>query len=289
MPDIQASLEFLADIPRYEIEKPYLALVPPRPGFDPDTERMDNLEWETHEDIAIKDIRGQFDTLTIDQCGFQVMQHCTKVAEFERVEELRAYREETEALLRDTLQASYVLCYDLKLRKNSSFQRDVIDLNDPFLVEGPAKGAHNDVTRTSGPQIIRRYLSSENQRKFLRPGYRIRIVNTWRPLVPVLEDCPLALCDYRSVGPEDLVEADRVFPDRVGEVYYLKYNKNHRWFWLERQQQSEPFVFIMYDTMIGDQAKFCPHVSFQNFRASPHAIPRRSVETRSIVISKLQE
>ena len=115
MPDIQANLEFLADIPLYETEKPYLALVPPRPGFDPNTERMDNLEWETHSGIAITDIRGQSDTLTIDKCGFQVMQHSTRVTEFDRAEELRAYREETEALLRDTLQASYVLCYDLKV------------------------------------------------------------------------------------------------------------------------------------------------------------------------------
>ena len=128
--------------------------------------------------------------------------------------------------------------------------------------------------------------------------------STWRPLVPVLEDRPLALCDYRSVNPEDFLEADRVFPDRVGEVYYLKYSEKHRWFWLEHQQPCEPFVFVMYDTMPGNHAKCkiyligvlcwyvnelsdCPHVSFHNPRASPHSEPRRSVETRSIVISKL--
>jgi hypothetical protein len=116
MPDIQANLEFLANLPLYETEKPYLALVPPRPDFDPDTERMDNLEWETHTDITITDIRGQIDILTIDKCGFQVMQHSTGVKEFDGMKDLRAYREETEALLRDTLQASYVLCYDLKVR-----------------------------------------------------------------------------------------------------------------------------------------------------------------------------
>lgn len=73
--------------------------------------------------------------------------------------------------------------------------------------------------------------------------------------MPVLEDRPLALCDYRSIDPEDLVEADRVFPDRVGEVYYLKYNKEQRWYWLEHQRPDEPFVFVMYDTMHGNQAK----------------------------------
>jgi hypothetical protein len=48
--------------------------------------------------------------------------------------------------------------------------------------------------------------------------------------VPVLEDRPLALCDSRSVDPEDLVPADRVAPGRFGEVYYLTHNPNHKWY-----------------------------------------------------------
>ena len=53
--------------------------------------------------------------------------------------------------------------------------------------------------------------------------------STWRSLLPVLEDQPLALCDSRSVGETDLMPTDRLVPDLVGEVYYLKYNPNHRW------------------------------------------------------------
>jgi hypothetical protein len=51
--------------------------------------------------------------------------------------------------------------------------------------------------------------------------------------VPVLEDRPLALCDSRSVDPEDLVPADRVAPGRFGEVYYLTHNPNHKWYVLK--------------------------------------------------------
>jgi hypothetical protein len=54
--------------------------------------------------------------------------------------------------------------------------------------------------------------------------------STWRSLLPVLEDQPLALCDSRSVAETDLMPTDRLVPDRVGEVYYLKYNPKHRWF-----------------------------------------------------------
>jgi len=53
--------------------------------------------------------------------------------------------------------------------------------------------------------------------------------STWRPLNAVLEDNPLALCDSRTVLTDDLVAADRILPDRVGEVYYLHYNPNQEW------------------------------------------------------------
>jgi hypothetical protein len=103
------------------------------------------------------------------------------------------------------------------------------------------------VTYDSGPAIINRYLSEEEKTKFLKAGYRIRIVkyvsssssprlnslmfvSTWRSLVPDLEDCPLALCDSRTINPDDFMPADRIIPDRVGEVYYLTHNKNHRWY-----------------------------------------------------------
>lgn len=72
------------------------------------------------------------------------------------------------------------------------FNRKQFDANDPLLVEGPAKAAHNgeypersafparltqlDVTIDSGPVIIDRYLSDEEKHRFLKPGYRFRIV-----------------------------------------------------------------------------------------------------------------
>ncbi|KIM96915.1 hypothetical protein OIDMADRAFT_20682 [Oidiodendron maius Zn] len=130
-------------------------------------------------------------------------------------------------------------------------------------------------------------MTEDDKQKFLKPGYRIRIINTWRTLVPVLEDRPLALCDSRSVDPEDLVATDRIIPDRVGEVYYLTYNPNHKWFWLEKQTPSEPFAFVMYDTKAGSHARYCPHISFVNPRAPEGAVPRESIETRSIVITKV--
>jgi len=169
---------------------------------------------------------------------------------------------------------------------------------------------------------VKRYLTSEEQRSYLRPGFRIRIMNTWRPLNSVLEDRPLAFCDSRSIDKEDLMPTDRILPDRVGEVYYLQYNPHQQWcarspscsqpqlivgrFWIDRQRNDEMAIFLAYDTDRKDNgarcescprpacdchwltnSAVCPHVSFDNPNAPSDAAKRESVECRSIVITKV--
>ena len=115
MPDIKAALEFLADLPLYESEKPYLALLSPREGFDPDKDRTDNLEWETHQDLLIRDIRTCSEELTIDEAGFQVSRHQSHHLAFDTMEDLEAHKRETEQLLQEILGVQHVRCYDLKV------------------------------------------------------------------------------------------------------------------------------------------------------------------------------
>ncbi|KAG4441814.1 hypothetical protein IFR05_002678 [Cadophora sp. M221] len=267
-------------------------------------QRLNNLEFETHENIPINDLRDLTKNADINDCGFQVVSHLSSFCGFESTEHIQDYRVETEQLLKGTLGAVYVKCYDSVLRKNVTFERDTIDLGDPLHIEGPARGAITqwlvhafsksqneqltfvDITYVSGPSVTNRYMSNQAKEEFLKPGYRIRIVNTWRTLVPVLEDRPLALCDSRSVDPKDLIAADRVIPSLTGEVYSLTYNANHNWFWLEKQTLAEPFIFVMYDTKCGPHARFYPHVSFRNPNAPEGAALRESIETRSVVITK---
>lgn len=70
----------------------------------------------------------------------------------------------------------------------------------------------------------------------------------WRPLVPVVEDCPLALCDRRTVPKSDLVEADKIHHDHLEEGYYIKYNPAHEWYWLSRQRSDEVTLFVTWDS-----------------------------------------
>ena len=190
MPANLAEIEFLADLPLYQREKPYLCLLSPEQKIDPDQVRLDNLEFEKHSNIKIEDIR-EHPELRLEDCGFEYLQHRSAISEFAVPADVDAYKRETEGLLKDRFEAVRVLTYELRLRKNQEFRRKQFDLNEKLLLEGPAKGAHigktsearqklllttEDVTYDSGPKITQRYLSLEDQKTFLKPGYRVRIV-----------------------------------------------------------------------------------------------------------------
>lgn len=117
--------------------------MPPREGFDPDKERVDNLEFETHSDVPITDIRPSKGRISLEDHGFQVLSHATNFSDFTSEEGVRAYKIETEALLRENFGACWARTYDFVLRKNVPLQRKQFDLNDPLHIEGPARGAHN--------------------------------------------------------------------------------------------------------------------------------------------------
>lgn len=81
-------------------------------------------------------------------------------------------------------------------------------------------------------------------------------LSTWRPLnAPVLEDNPLAFCDFTSVCLQDLVPCDRVYPVFVGEVYMIKHNPDQRWHWVSKQSPEEVTVMLMYDTHSDGKAR----------------------------------
>jgi hypothetical protein len=90
------------------------------------------------------------------------------------------------------------------------------------------------------------------------------------------------LADARSVDPEDLLVAERRYPNRVGQTYRLKYNPRHRWFYFPRMRRDEALVFKVYDSAKDGRARFTPHTSFQDVSTRPDAPPRQSIEARAL-------
>ena len=118
-----------------------------------------------------------------------------------------------------------------------------------------------DATAASCDRRLQLYLPDEL--KELAHGKRIRFLkwvfspfsyslltnlSVWRPLTTPVQDSPLALCDYRTVSPNDLVAADMVFPHYLDEAYEVLYNPNHRWFFKQGMEDGNVILLKLADS-----------------------------------------
>jgi len=130
-------------------------------------------------------------------------------------------------------------------------------------------------------------MSDEEAEKYLDGNYRIRILNCWRPLYNLADERPLAFCDFYTVADSDLRAADRASREYVGEIYYMQYNENQKWYWISRQTPDEILLFVNYDSDPKDGGPdFMPHSSFLNHMVGKEGKPRQSLENALIVVTK---
>jgi len=114
-------------------------------------------------------------------------------------------------------------------------------------------------------------------------SHRVQIINLWRPIRGPLKDSPLAVCDAGTVSFDDLVPSDLVYPHRVGETYQVTYNPAHRWFYVPEMGADEALLLKCFDSKTDGRARFAPHTAFRDPTAPANALPRESIEVRTLV------
>ena len=88
-------------------------------------------------------------------------------------------------------------------------------------------------------------------------------------------------CDCSS-APSDLIPTERRYPDRVGEIYHITFNPDHRWFYFPNMQRNEALVFKTYDSAQDGRARWTAHASFEDPTSPPGAAARESIEVRAL-------
>jgi hypothetical protein len=263
---VEAVLYYLAD----QTEKPVAYMYAPPPGIPERTGRY------TPHTVSIHDGRAILQQLSLDQHGFLLTSHETKVRNFYDEQEVRAvHYPEVERLVKDVTGAVKVLVFDHNVRCAPMAKRGENGAREPVRV------AHNDYTLRSGPQRVRDLLEADEAEARLQ--HRFAVINVWRPIRgPVLE-APLAVCDARSMTLQDFVPMDLKYRDRTGEVYSVTFNPNHRWFYFPHMQQNEALLLKCYDSLADGRARFTAHTAFDDPTSPPHAPARESIETRTLV------
>ena len=263
-----------------EAELNYLGPTEKRPryyAYEPDTgDQPTVMPYEPHL-MQIHDLRPIAGELDLDTQGFALVEQRSAVRDFWDDDEVRAvYYPEAAEFIKQTLGASRVFIFDHVQRRRV----DGVDRRQAGMPRQPATRVHVDHTARSGPQRVRDLLGDDAE-ELLRG--RVQVVNLWRPILPEpLRDSPLAVCDARSVDFDDLVPSDLVYRDRVGETYSVKYNPAHQWYYVPEMRRDEALLLKCCDTKT-DRARFMPHTGFTDPTTPPDAMPRESIELRSLV------
>jgi len=224
--------------------------------------------------VTIRNGRASTERFVLEQEGFRFLRHDTKVTDFFNDEEVRrVYYPAVEDLVKSETGAARIFVFDHTLRTADE------DLRQERKLREVVPRVHNDYTKWSGPQRVRDLLPSEAEALLRR---RFAIVQVWRPIRHPVETFPLAICDARSVSPDDLVVSERRYPNRVGQTYAIKYNSKHRWYWFPRMRRDEALVFKTYESLKDGRARWTAHTAFDDPSSPSVARPRESIEIRAL-------
>lgn len=113
--DIQTTIDFLADLPIYEEEKPYYLHPSATANDHLDEVRITNVEWNT-KCVTVHSMRDKVD-ISLEKNGFcYIKQESTCIPKPGMgIDAVSNYCKEGEDLLRSIFDAEFVHCYDFKV------------------------------------------------------------------------------------------------------------------------------------------------------------------------------
>ena len=264
---VKATLHYLARTER----KPYLYMFEPPEGVPAAWGELNTMT-----DVVVHNARRLPKPPSLDEQGFQFHVQETAVTDFYDERQIAdVYYPELEKLLTKITGAEKVLIFDHTIRSIPKIRDGVKGVREP------TRHVHNDYTEASGPQRVRDLLTPEEAEQ--RLARRFLEVNVWRPIKGPLQDAPLAVCDARSIAPEDRIAADLIYRDRTTETYSFNYSPEHRWYYYPEMAQSEAIIFKGFDSDQGARARFTAHTAFDDPSAPSIVLPRESIEARALI------
>lgn len=277
-------------------------------------------------EVVINDARrlDHSERRTIEAHGFELLHRPLQRSDlrfFDHRQVVRDYYRECAEIVRQATNAARVYAFDHNIRwavGKDGRQR----IAGGQQVQGPIHVVHGDYTLVSAPQRLRdlacppgandtlrsvlddgeSLLAADVVSATLDEGRRFAFINVWRNIdhSPVLSD-PLALCDGRSVVPEDLVVFEIHYPDRIGENYFAKHALRHEWWYYPSVTRDETILIKQWDSAgafarsAGASADdgagnadapctFSFHSAFSDPGTPADAPDRQSIEVRCVVL-----
>ncbi|KFA51921.1 hypothetical protein S40293_07047 [Stachybotrys chartarum IBT 40293] len=255
---------------------------------------------------SVANIRDSGIDFGTDISGFAVYDSPAKEKEFTEDAAVRnGYYAEVEALLREKLPGvKKVIIFDHTIRRR--------ERSSP---RQPVQQVHVDQTPRAAEVRVRRHAPADEVEELLKGRYQL--INVWRPIGHPASDYPLAVIDWRTTAPEDLVAVDLLYPRRddgdqddrgkevlpdptsaestagyevKGETYSVAPNDKHKLYYVKDMTPDEVMFIKCFDSRSQGQpngqdgiASLTPHTAFVDPNTPESAKGRQSIEVRCLV------
>jgi hypothetical protein len=236
--------------------------------------------------VWIDDVRDTSTTLARE--GFELVAHTCTVSDFDAIEEDpavdRRYEDEMTELLASVSGATRVVMLGPGKKR---FGERATGRLARLKNARPARYPHGDTTDASASALAvgfaRGVLGVD-----LAEVRRWAVFNTWRAVTPPPQDHPLAVCDARTIRPDDRVPVVAVTEERgLGELEFettgYVANPEHRWCWFPDMTPDEVLVFATHDSD-PDRPHQVAHTAFTDASCPPGTPTRGSVEIRGLAL-----
>jgi cephamycin C biosynthesis protein len=262
--------------------------------------------------MEVTDLRSATLNPTLDLWGFEKYEFPTRVSQIDLsnsdADAINLYRDETISHLKALLGADDVVLFDSVVRHKDT-EAPARPSGSPFVA--PYMRVHVDQNPRSALARLKQHVG------FSSEICRFQILNVWRPLVIPVMNYPLALCDYRSLNPNnDLVATRRLLPEWMHELwvqdregYSLKHSAEHRWYFWRFLAPDEMIVFKCHDSAsrtlaLGQEGRdarkqdipgstefslldvsgLCPHTAFFDRQSPTVGHLRSSIDVRVLAL-----
>jgi len=248
--------------------------------------------------VTVRDGRTIQNHFTLDTHGFTLAEHRSSVQDFyDKPAVDSCYPAEVGEVVKALTGADCVAVMGWMIRNSGDISRFTRTTTGPYKHQGgiqpPAGEAHIDTHPDFADPVARR--TYQNLRPH-GPGYRRFIYcSFWRAFSEPPQDCPLAVCDHRSVGNEEGVpnflhvvdsipQGDALFAplpesDKPAAAIF-QYNPAHRWWYFSNMNRDEVMLIKFHDSD-RSVAWRTPHTSFWD-SSFAHRKERASIECRCV-------
>jgi hypothetical protein len=236
--------------------------------------------------VSIHNARVASERIRLDTHAFELFRHRSAVEDFRDRAEIDAiYPREVMDKVQELTGADLILPLGYVMRTAAD--------TSGGQAQPPASDVHVDMSPETAPKAaIAAFAQAAPGRTFRR----FLVTSFWRPYSEPPQDWPVALCDHRSIAPEEGVPNRRIVRDNrpapeemlapipneedIPAALIFRYGRHHRWFYYPDMDRDEVLFIKLHDSD-RSRAWFAPHTAFHDDRR-PGTRTRESIEFRTI-------